>query len=218
MLKWFKKAQDPVSSATHFFGAVASLVAMIGMVLLGFFKHHSTSIIISIIIFGFSSIALYTASWVYHYYREAEEHPVKKVLRKLDHSMIYVLIAGTYTPIVVAFVEKPHGYYFLAIIWGIAGIGILTKIFWLQAPRMLSTVFYLLMGWALVFDFPAFSNVPLGCFIFVALGGITYSVGAIVYILKKPNWFKQFDFHDLFHIFVMLGSVFFFLAIYIYIL
>lgn len=218
MIKIFKKAQDPVSSATHFVGAIASFIAMLGMVALAIAGNESQDIIISIIVFGCSSIALYTASWVYHYYDKPEEHTVKKVLRKLDHSMIYVLIAGTYTPIVMAFVEKPHAYYFLGSIWLIAIIGIMTKIFWLQAPRMLSTVFYLLMGWAIVFDFSAFSSVPLGCFGLVALGGVTYSVGAVIYILKKPNWFKQFDFHDLFHIFVMLGSIFHFLAVFIYIL
>ncbi|MFV0394627.1 MAG: PAQR family membrane homeostasis protein TrhA [Coprobacillaceae bacterium] len=218
MINKFKKAQDPVSSATHFVGAIASFIAMIGMVILGMNRSHNHAIIISIIVFGLSSIALYTASWVYHYCNKEEEHPVKRALRTLDHSMIYILIAGTYTPIVVAFVEKPHAYYFLTIIWAIALVGIIVKLFWLQAPRMVSTVFYLLMGWALVFDFPAFSNVPLGCFVFVALGGIMYSIGAIIYILKKPNWFTQFDFHDLFHIFVMLGSVFHFLAVYIYIL
>jgi hemolysin III len=216
MIKLFKKAQDPMSSATHFIGAILSLFAMIGMVVIALLNKQDMNIIVSIIIFGCSSIALYTASSVYHYALDTNIN--KQVLRKVDHSMIYILIAGTYTPIVMTFVDKPHGYYFLVVIWCIALIGIITKVFWLQAPRMVSTVFYLLMGWALVFDYPAFSKVPFGCFIFIALGGIMYSIGAIIYILKKPNWFIQFNFHDIFHIFVMLGSVFHFLAVYIYIL
>ena len=80
--------------------------------------------------------------------------------------------------------------------------------FGMNAPRFISTIFYLLMGWALIFDLPAFSKVPLGCLGLIACGGISYTIGAIVYIVKKPNWFKTFGFHELFHIFVMIGSAF----------
>lgn len=218
MIKIFKKAMDPVSSETHFIGAVLSAMALIGMMVIGFIKQASTLTIVSVLIFGVSSIALYTASFVYHYYNACEENKIKLLLRKLDHSMIYVLIAGTYTPIALTFLDTPHNYYFTAIIWLIAIIGIIVKLFWLNAPRFISTVFYLLMGWALVFDFPAFYHVPLGCFVLIAIGGISYSIGAIVYIIEKPNWFASFGFHELFHIFVMLGSLFHFIAIYIYVL
>lgn len=218
MIKKFKKAMDPVSSETHFIGAVLSVIALLGMIIIGLIKQASELTLVSVIIFGVSSIALYTASWVYHYYNASEDNKIKLILRKLDHSMIYVLIAGTYTPVALNFLDAPHNYYFTIVIWSIAILGIVVKLFWLNAPRFVSTLFYLLMGWALVFDFPAFYNVPLGCFILIAIGGISYSIGAIVYIVEKPNWFASFGFHELFHIFVMLGSLFHFIAIYIYVL
>ena len=174
--------------------------------------------IIGITVFGLSSISLYSASCIYHYYNASEDNKIKLILRKLDHSMIYVLIAGTYTPICLSYLEFPHSLYFLIAIWLIAIIGIIIKLFWMRAPRFVSTIFYLLMGWALIFDLPAFSDVPLGCFGLIAAGGISYSIGAVIYILKKPNWFKNFGFHELFHIFVMVGSAFHFLAVIIYIL
>lgn len=218
MIRKFEKAMDPVSSETHFIGALLSLIALIGMIGIGIWKEVSALTLLSVGIFGVSSVALYTASWVYHYYNASEDNKIKLTLRKLDHSMIYVLIAGTYTPVALNFLDVPHNYYFTAVIWAIAILGIIVKLFWLDAPRFISTLFYLLMGWALVFDFPAFYQVPLGCFVCIALGGISYSIGAIVYIIEKPNWFADFGFHELFHIFVMVGSLFHFIAVYVYIL
>lgn len=217
-MKIFKKAMDPVSSETHFIGALLSLITLIIMVLVAVIEGLDRLTIIGITIFGLSSLALYSASCTYHYYNASEDHKVKLMLRKLDHSMIYVLIAGTYTPICLSYLEYPHSLYFLIVIWTIAVIGITIKMFWIKAPRFISTVFYLLMGWALIFDFPAFINVPWGCLALIAAGGISYTIGAVIYILKKPNWFKAFGFHELFHIFVMIGSAFHFMAIIIYIL
>lgn len=217
-MKFINKAMDPISCLTHFVGAILSLFALIIMLLIAIYNHESSLTILGISIFGISSIALYSASSLYHYYDVVRNSKIKLTLRKLDHAMIYVLIAGTYTPICLAYLTYPHSIYFLSVIWSIALIGIMIKLFWMKAPRFLSTIFYLLMGWALVFDFSAFSQVPLGCFGLIACGGISYSIGAIIYMTKKPNWFKQFGFHELFHIFVMIGSMFHFIAIGIYIL
>ena len=217
-MNFFKKAHDPVSSETHFIGAVASLVGLIVMLIVTIVKQLPPLTYVSIITFGLSSIALYSASSIYHYYNASDDNKIKLILRKLDHSMIYVLIAGTYTPIALTFVSSPHSYYFVLAIWAVALVGIIVKLFWMNAPRFVSTLFYLLMGWALVFDFPAFSQVPLGCFALIALGGVSYSIGAFIYIFEKPNWFKEFGFHELFHILVMIGSFFHFLAIIIYVL
>ena len=237
-MRFFKKAMDPVSSETHFIGAVLCSNDFIryirkyeegtvyerqavkssdflrGEIWVPSTKHEQDRIA-SII----KKIdALYSASCLYHYYNANEDNKIKLILRKLDHSMIYVLIAGTYTPICLSYLEYPHSIYFLAAIWAIACVGIIIKLFWMNAPRFISTIFYLLMGWALIFDLPAFSKVPLGCLGLIACGGISYTIGAIVYIVKKPNWFKTFGFHELFHIFVMIGSAFHFLAVIIYIL
>lgn len=217
-MKFFRRAMDPVSSETHFIGAALSLVTLIIMMVVAIIDGSNQQTIIGITVFGLSSISLYSASCIYHYYNASEDNKIKLILRKLDHSMIYVLIAGTYTPICLSYLEFPHSLYFLIAIWLIAIIGIIIKLFWMRAPRFVSTIFYLLMGWALIFDLPAFSDVPLGCFGLIAAGGISYSIGAVIYILKKPNWFKSFGFHELFHIFVMVGSAFHFLAVIIYIL
>lgn len=214
----FKRAKDPISFETHFIGAIGSLVVTIIMLFSASIKNSTNTVYLSIIIFGLSSIALYSASSIYHYYQANDENPMKKFLRKVDHSMIYVLIAGTYTPIVLTYLPQPNGMYFLIAIWSIAVIGIVVKLFWMNAPRLISTVVYLLMGWALIFDFSAFSAVPLGCMGLIAAGGLSYSIGALIYILKKPNWFSEFGFHELFHIFVMIGTMFHFIAIYIYII
>lgn len=217
-MKLFKKAMDPVSSETHFVGAVLSLVTLIMMMVIAVVRGSNQLSIIGVTVFGLASISLYSASCIYHYYNASEDNKIKLILRKLDHSMIYVLIAGTYTPICLVYLDYPHSLYFLTVIWLIAIIGIIIKLFWMNAPRFISTVFYLLMGWALIFDLPAFARVPLGCLGLIAAGGISYSIGAIIYILEKPNWFKSFGFHELFHIFVMIGSAFHFAAVIIYIL
>ncbi|MEG0368362.1 MAG: hemolysin III family protein, partial [Coprobacillus sp.] len=156
------------------------------------------------------------ASTIYHFFKGNEK--IKTILRKLDHSMIYVLIVGTYTPVVMYCVEAPHSYYFLGILWSVAIIGIIVKICWLNAPRALTVGLYLILGWAIVFDYQAFSGISAECLTLIAAGGIAYSIGAFIYVLKKPNLSEMFGFHELFHIFVMLGSLLHYLAIFMFIL
>lgn len=216
MFSFFHKAHDPISSETHFWGACMSLLGLIMMIVIGI-QHHTTPLILGgAIIFGLSLIALYSASSIYHYFQGSQK--IKKILRTLDHSMIYVLIVGTYTPVVVCYMEAPHSYYFLGILWSIAILGIIVKLFWLEAPRSLSTILYLILGWAVVFDFQSFLVIPMQCLFLIASGGIAYSVGAIIYIFKKPNFTDMFGFHELFHIFVMIGSLFHYIAIILYII
>ena len=132
--------------------------------------------------------------------------------------MIYVLIAGTYTPIVLYCMEAPKSYYFLLMLWFIVLIGVIMKIIWINAPRLLSTLIYLLLGWSVLFDFQSFLQLPVYIFILIALGGISYSIGAIIYIIKKPNLSTEFGFHELFHIFVMIGTFFHYISIVLLIL
>lgn len=212
------RAMDRVSCLTHLIGAIFSFLMLFVMIIMAKICKSDLVSLIGAIVFGVSSIALYSASSMYHYYNGDNNNKIKRFLRKLDHSMIYVLIAGTYTPICLKYLSYPHSVYFLSVIWFIAIVGIIIKLFWLNAPRFISTAFYLLMGWALIFDFQAFNKVPLGCFGLIAVGGISYTVGAIIYIIKKPNWFSSFGFHELFHIFVMIGSLYHFLAVIIYVL
>lgn len=214
----FSKAKDPMSSLTHFVGAVASLIFALIAFICGVFFNTSLPTMISLVIFGLSAVALYSASSIYHFYNKDDSHPTKIKLRKLDHAMIYVLIVGSYTPFLVEFLEAPKCYIFVGILWFVAIVGIIVKLFWLNAPRWLSTVFYLGLGWSILFDINAFAAMDKGCLFLVALGGASYTIGAFIYIFKKPNLFKIFNFHDLFHIFVMIGTMFHFIALYQYVL
>ena len=136
-MKFFKNAMDPVSSETHFIGAILSLAALIVMMIIAIIEDSTQFTKIGIIVFGISSVALYTASTVYHYFNGNPDNKIKLFLRKLDHSMIYVLIAGTYTPFCLTYLDYPHSIYFLGVIWSIALIGILIKLFWIKAPRII---------------------------------------------------------------------------------
>ena len=131
--------------------------------------------------------------------------------------MIYVLIAGSYTPICLKFMEGMHGILFVCGVWAVALCGILVKLCWMNAPRALYTGFYLLMGWAIVFDWKALELIPAGAIALLLAGGISYSIGAVFYILKKPNPSPTFGFHELFHVFILLGTFFHFLAVVFYV-
>lgn len=216
MNKLFKKAMDPISSETHFIGAVCSFIGLFIMIIVGIKKETAPLIMGGAIVFCLSSIALYSASAIYHFFKGSEK--IKVVLRKLDHSMIYVLIVGTYTPVVVYCMPAPHSYYFLAILWSVALLGIIIKVLWLNAPRAITTGIYLILGWSIVFDFQAFTGISGPCLSLIAAGGIAYSIGAFIYIFKKPNISVDFGFHELFHIFVMLGSTLHYIAILMFIL
>lgn len=209
---FFRQAREPISSLTHAVGAVFWFFAALVLFIVSLFAAEvSTVTWIGVGVFFLSLIALYSSSAIYHFANTTAKRLLR--LRKLDHSMIYVLIAGTYTPLVLTFMERVHGLVFLSVIWSIALVGIITKLFWLDAPRWLSTGFYLLMGWAIVFDYKAFSGIPGSTLLWVAAGGIFYSVGAICYIIKKPNFSPAWGFHEIFHLFVILGSLMHFVAV-----
>lgn len=216
MYRFFKNAREPMSSYTHFLGMIFSTAATIFLVLLNTINgDFSVRMLVSILVFGFSMLALYSASSIYHFYNG----PLFKQerLRKLDHAMIYVLIAGSYTPICLKFMEGSYGIIFVSVIWAIALCGILVKMFWMNAPRWLYTSFYLLMGWAIIFDWKALQMIPAGAIALLLAGGIAYSIGAGFYIAKKPNFSSIFGFHELFHVFILLGTFFHFLAVVFYV-
>lgn len=213
---FMKKAREPMSSYTHFWGALASTAATVLMVVWGIAKHASWMLVLGVAVFGVSLVALYTASSVYHFVKAGENCVLR--LRKLDHSMIYVLIAGSYTPVCLAFMETQHAIRFVGGMWLVALIGIVLKLCWLNAPRALYTALYLAMGWAAVLDLPALSKMPSGCFAWILAGGLLYSTGAVLYIVKKPNLPKGWGFHELFHIFILAGSACHILAVLLYVL
>jgi hemolysin III len=210
-------AKDPVSGYTHLFGAVLSVFALI-ILDYNASRLGSNQYILALTIFGASLILLYSASSIYHLLNV--EGRLSLALRKIDHMMIYILIAGTYTPICAVALKGYWKVGMLLSIWALAIIGIALKIFWFNAPRWLSTVFYLAMGWLVVIAlFPIMKAVPFEGILWLFLGGIFYSLGGVIYATKWPHLKnKVFGFHEIFHLFVLAGSFSHFWMIYKFIL
>ncbi|EJO5348583.1 hemolysin III family protein [Clostridium botulinum] len=202
----FKKFRDPVSGLTHLFGAIMSILGLILLVNYSIFQNSPLHITV-FSIFGGSLILLYTASSIYHLVTTSEKSI--RILRRIDHSMIYVLIAGSYTPICLIALKGNFGLTMLTIIWSLAIIGILVKNFWFSAPRWISTGFYLMMGWLIIVAiFPLSKSLSSGALFWLITGGFAYSIGGVIYGTKLPKISsKYFSFHDIFHIFVLLGSL-----------
>lgn len=205
MFSLFKKACDPISSYTHFIGVIMGILLLIYFIIHSVLFPTTLPKLIGYIIFAFSIIALYSASSIYHYISNDSKY--KTLFRKIDHSMIYCLIAGTYSVVVFTYFPLKKALLFIIFIWFFALIGIITKIFLLNMPRIFYTLIYVVMGWAIVFDYKSFMVLEPNCLLLIALGGIAYTIGAIIYIIKKPNINKQWGFHELFHIFILIGTL-----------
>ena len=172
-----------------------------------------TDQIVAFGIFGISLVALYIASSLYHLLPLSPAGVAR--LRKLDHVAIFVLIAGTYTPFCLLALDGGWRWGVLAIAWGLALCGASLKLLWMGAPRWLSVLLYLGMGWVAVAAVPALlRTLPAGGMAWVLAGGLTYSAGALVYGLKRPNPIPgAFGFHELWHLFVVAGSACHFWAV-----
>ena len=206
MPRVFLRAREPFSSYSHFVGAVLSGIGLFAMLLrLMLDDTVSGQLAVAAVVFCLSLIALYSASSIYHFSGRGEA--VLRRLKKLDHSMIYVLIAGSYTPIVLRYMPAPRSYLFLGAIWLIALSGIAIKLLWIDAPRLLGTALYLALGWAIALDFGVVLSMPAPAIFLLAAGGLSYTVGGIVYITKKPKIGAVLGFHELFHLFVIAGSL-----------
>ena len=210
------KLKDPVSGLTHFAGALLSVAALV--LLVCFSALHATAWhVVSFSIFGASLILLYTASSLYHLLPLSEKATM--IFRKIDHMMIFVLIAGTYTPLCLVPLRGAWGWSLFGTVWGLAFAGIAMKVFWLYAPRWLYTSIYLGMGWIVVIAImPLIKTMPANGVLWLAAGGASYSIGAVIYAIKKPNITKAFGFHEIFHIFVILGSISHFWMMFRYVL
>lgn len=208
---FYRKARNPISFLTHFIGMLLSYLGFIILIIMGFYKSINNEIFIGCIVYCLSLIVLYGASSKYHYSVETEKIITK--LRKWDHSMIFVLIAGSYTPIVITYLSQPYKYYFLGIIWFIAFFGVILKILWINMPRILSTILYVFLGCSILLYPSLLLSVSFISLKYIIVSGIFYIVGAIIYAIKKPQISYYFGFHELFHIFIMLGSFFHYLAV-----
>jgi len=198
-------SNEPVSSLTHF---VATLLSIAGLSLLVTLAAlHGTALdIVSSAVFGGALLLLYLASTLYHFL--SREHPAKELFRILDHSMIYILIAGTYTPVVLLVLPPAWGWSLFGVIWGLALIGVLKKVFRVPVPAWFSAVFYLMMGWLIVIAYgPLSAALSLQGFLWLLGGGLCYTIGVVFFALdhryQTGCWYTL---HDIFHVLVMLGS------------
>ncbi len=193
--------REPMNGLTH---ATGALLALIGTIIL-FTVTPSVRHGVTFAIFGAGMILLYTTSTLYHWLPVSPK--AQKVWRRLDHSMIFVFIAATYTPVCLIALKGLWGWWLFGIVWGMALAGLCVKIFWMDAPRMLSTSLYVGMGWVAVFAFyPLYHALPLPALLWLIAGGVFYTLGAVFYAIKRPKGGRFFGFHEIFHIFVMLGS------------
>jgi len=212
------KENEPLSSLTHFFGVLLSIAGLTLLVVLAVF-HGTAWHVVGFAIYGVSLILLYLASTVYHFV--PRNTTAKNVLRRIDHSMIYVLIAGTYTPVCLVLPQRGWGWGLLGAVWGLAVVGIVFKATGFKMEnRFLTIALYIGMGWLGVIAIPPLvQSLPkTGIWWFVA-GGILYTLGAAFYVLNRfvprTRWFGM---HEVFHVLVMAGSISHFWAMLKYVL
>jgi len=206
----FSKLREPVNGLIHLGGAIAAFFGQIILLVVGW---NEPAKVVSAIVYGFSLIAMFSASATYHL---AKVEPAALInLRKLDHSAIFLLIAGTYTPFCLIAFTDFYRWGLLAIIWAIAAVGIVVKIFYMKAPRWLNAVIYVIMGWLCVMAVPQMASVlPISAIVCLFIGGVLYTLGAVIYATKIFNFVPgKFGFHEVWHIFVLLGAVTHFIAV-----
>lgn len=211
-----QKIKDPGSAITHFIGLVAAILGAAPLLI----KARGDSLhVAAMAVFIISMILLYGASTTYHTLDISPS--VNKMLKKVDHMMIFILIAGTYTPICLLVLGDKTGRMLLALVWGIAIAGIVIKALWIFCPKWFSSVLYIAMGWVCVLAFSKILNsLPPAGFGWLLAGGIIYTVGGIIYALKLPIFnskHKYFGSHEIFHLFVMGGSICHYILMYRYV-
>ncbi|MDO5136373.1 MAG: hemolysin III family protein [Eubacteriales bacterium] len=212
------KLKDPGSAITH---GIALLLAAAGAAPLlirsaGWTDHLHTA---ALSIFILTMILLYAASTIYHSVDSTEK--VNRRLRKIDHMMIFIMIAGSYTPVCLIVLHNTIGYALCALVWATAILGIVFKAFWVTCPKWVSSLLYIGMGWLCVLAFvPIFHSLPRAGFGWLLAGGIIYTIGGVIYALKLPIFnsrHKNFGSHEVFHVFVMLGSICHFIVMYFFV-
>lgn len=207
--------KEPGSAITHFIGMLMAIFAAVPLLIKA--AHEPSRIyVISLAVYSASMILLYAASTTYHTFDISAK--INTILKKWDHMMISVLIAGSYTPICLLVLKGKTGLILLAIVWSFAIIGILIKAFWVYCPKWVSSILYIGMGWTCVLAFTQILNsMSRTSFIWLLIGGIIYTVGGIIYALNLPIFnskHKNFGSHEIFHLFVMGGSMCHFVVMY----
>jgi len=202
--------KEKINVITHASGVLLGIIGTI-LLIIKSVEHGTTLHIVSFTVFGLSMILLYTSSSIYHFTRNVK---LKLKLNKLDHSSIYLLIAGTYTPFLLVTLKGVWGWTLFGVIWALAIGGIIYKVFFYTTKyRKLSALLYLIMGWLIVFCIkPLLQIFSLGGWLWLIAGGLTYSAGILFYIRKNSLYA-----HNIWHLFVLGGTVCHFLAIYFYV-
>jgi hemolysin III len=206
----FSKMREPVNGLTHLGGAIFSAAGLVALLMVGW---QGVGKIVSVFVYGLSLVGLFAASATYHLARVRPK--MQEILRKLDHAAIYLLIAGTYTPFCLNAFSGFWRWGLLAIVWSLAIVGILVKMFTINAPRWLSSGLYLLMGWLCAAAIGEMLAVlPTFVLGWLLAGGVIYTLGAVVYITRVMNfWPGKFGYHEVWHIFVLLGAAAHFVAV-----
>lgn len=210
--------REPGSAITHFIGMMMAVLAAMPLLTKAALFSGSRSVL-ALSIFCISMILLYGASTTYHSLNISGK--ALCIFRKLDHMMIFVLIAGSYTPVCLIVLGGKLGYTLLAVVWAIALLGMTLKACWITCPKWFSSVIYIAMGWVCVAVFgPLWNMLPHAAFGWLLAGGIIYTIGGIIYALKLPVFnerYKFFGSHEIFHLFVMGGSICHFIFMFLYV-
>lgn len=208
------KLREPINGLTHFFATIVAAIGLIALLIIGW---NSAVKEISLSIYGISLILLFAASATYHMVK-AKPRVIER-LRKIDHSAIYILIAGTYTPFCILMFQGFWKWGLLSLIWSLAVIGAAAEVILIKAPRWLRVSVYVMMGWIVIAAIGEMLKVmPIGALVWLLAGGVIYTLGAILYATKKLDLFPgKFGFHELWHIFVILAALTHFIAIAVYV-
>ena len=209
--------REPGSALTHFIAMLLALCAAVPL-LVRAAVHSGVKSLTAMTVFMISMVLLYAASTIYHSVNCSGR--VLRIFRKMDHMMIFILIAGTYTPVCLLTLPKHSGLMLLAAVWGIALVGIFIKGFWITCPKWFSSVLYIAMGWSCLSVLgQLFSLLPLHAFLWLLAGGLIYTAGGIIYALRLPLFdarHPMFGLHEIFHLFVMAGSLCHFVFMFCY--
>ena len=211
--------REPGSAITHLIGMVLAACSAVPLLIkAGVFYDHTA--FIAMAVFISSMILLYGASTTYHSVNLRGK--ALQIFQKIDHCMIFVLIAGSYTPVCLLVLEPPAGYLLLTVVWGIALGGILIKSCWITCPKWFSSILYIAMGWVCVMVIgQLWNSLSRAAFLWLLAGGLIYTAGGVIYALKLPLFdarHKNFGVHEIFHLFVMGGSICHFIFMYSYVL
>ena len=212
--------KDPGSAITHFIAMILSILAATPLLLKSYRDTgHFTINSLSLAIFIVSMILLYAASTIYHTLDISPK--INRMLRKVDHMMIFILIAGTYTPVCMLVLGDRTGWIMLALVWGIAAAGILINALWITCPKWFSSMVYIAMGWVCVLAFgKIIAALPRQAFGWLLAGGIIYTAGGVIYAMKLPIFnqkHRYFGSHEIFHLFVMGGSLCHYIMMYAFV-